>query len=133
MKNIEQYLTDAASNCAVTIQFPYSSTAFNERVIIVIVFDKDFDEAKTYRFSMTEWQSVLEKASQYDEPLHCCDTCQAKATDEITLLINQRDELLSILQRLKAVDFGEHWNNDAEQAAIAARELLRELEAESGE
>lgn len=45
----------------------------------------------------------------------------------------QRDELLSILQRLEAVDFGEHWNKDAEQAAIAARELLRELEVKSGE
>ncbi len=65
MKNIEQYLTDAASNCAVTIQFPSSSTTFNERVIIVTVFDEDFDDEKTYRFSMTEWADVLLKATNY--------------------------------------------------------------------
>lgn len=43
----------------------------------------------------------------------------------------QRDELLSILQRLKAVDFGEHWNSDAEQAAIAARALITKFEVEN--
>lgn len=65
MKNIEQYLNDAASNCTVTINFPSSSTTFNERVIIVTVFDEDFDDEKTYRFSMTEWKSVLLKATNY--------------------------------------------------------------------
>ncbi len=43
----------------------------------------------------------------------------------------QRDDLLSILQRLKAVDFGEHWSSDAEQAAIAARALITKFEVES--
>lgn len=43
----------------------------------------------------------------------------------------QRDELLNILQRLKAVDFGEHWNSDAEQAAIAARALITKFEVEN--
>lgn len=65
MKNIEQYLTDAASNCTVTINFPSSSTTFNERVIIVTVFDEDFDDEKTFRFSMAEWESVLRKAMSY--------------------------------------------------------------------
>ena len=65
MKNIEQYLTDAASNCAVTIQFPSSSTTFNDRVIIVTVFDEDFDDEKTFRFSMAEWKSLLLKTLKY--------------------------------------------------------------------
>ena len=44
--------------------------------------------------------------------------------------LTQRDELLNILQRLKEVDFGEHWNSGAEQTAIAARELIRTFEVE---
>ena len=51
MKNIEQYLNECSSNCTVTINFPSSSTTFNERVIIVTVFDKDFDGVKIW-----EWQ-----------------------------------------------------------------------------
>ena len=65
MKNIEQYLNECSSNCTVTINFPSSSTTFNERVLIVTVFDKDFDEEKTFRFSMDEWKSLLLKTLNY--------------------------------------------------------------------
>ncbi len=67
MKNIEQYLNECSSNCTVTINFPSSSTTFNDRVIIVTVFDEDFDDEKTFRFSMDEWKSLLLKALKYEK------------------------------------------------------------------
>lgn len=67
MKKIEQYLNECSSNCAVTIQFPSSSTAFNERVIIVTVFDKNLEKEKTFRFSITEWKTILLKTLKYEK------------------------------------------------------------------
>lgn len=31
------------------------------------VFDEDFDDEKTYRFSMTEWKSLLLKTLKYEK------------------------------------------------------------------
>ena len=81
-------------------------------------------------FDVTDWKNSLieredlEGTNQFDDYL--------KSLREIVTMTKQRDELLSILQRLEAVDFGEHWNSDAEQAAIAARALIRKFEVESG-
>ena len=81
-------------------------------------------------FDATDWKNSLieredlEGTNQFDDYL--------KSLREIVTMTKQRDELLSILQRLEAVDFGEHWNSDAEQAAIAARALIRKFEVESG-
>ena len=64
---------------------------------------------------------------------HICASCFDPQQHDVGVIWMQRDELLNILQRLEAVDFGEHWNSDAEQAAIAARALIRKFEVESGE
>ena len=47
---------------------------------------------------------------------------------EIIALKKQRDELLGILKRLAAVDFGQHWNDDAEDAAVSARAAIAKAE-----
>ncbi len=78
-------------------------------------------------FDATDWQNSLIEREEGANLFK--DSIDSDA--EIIALKKQRDELLNILQRLEEVDFGEHWNSDAEQAAIAARELIRKFEVEN--
>lgn len=97
-------------------------------------------------FDATDWKNSLiereeeEAGANTKRTILCVNACEGFSNEELesanlfgeTLALRQqRDELLNILQRLKAVDFGEHWDNDAEQAAIAARALITKFEVES--
>lgn len=59
MKNIGKYLKGSSSKLTVTIKL------VDDHMVIVTVFDEDFDEAKTFRFSMAEWKSLLLKTLNY--------------------------------------------------------------------
>lgn len=59
MKNIGKYLKGSSSKLTVTIKL------VDDHMVIVTVFDKDFDDEKTFRFSMDEWKSLLLKTLNY--------------------------------------------------------------------
>ncbi len=61
MKNIVQYLKGSSSKLTVTIK------RADGHMVIVTVFDEDFDDEKTFRFSMDEWKSLLLKALKYEK------------------------------------------------------------------
>lgn len=91
--------------------------------------------ANLFKDSIDSDAEIIALKKQRDELLAELKATESRLHEVSTFCATveqQRDELLSILQRLKAVDFGEHWNNDAEQAAIAARALIRKFEVENG-
>ncbi len=61
MKNIGQYLKGSSSKLTVTIKLA------DDHMVIVTVFDEDFDDEKTFRFSMDEWKSLLLKTLKYEK------------------------------------------------------------------